>query len=230
MKKIKDLIQIAGVSDRNEANLLMACGVEYLGFPLRLPINKEDISDADAAEIIQSLKKPYKGILITYLETAEEIFNLCKYLGTTYVQIHGKISIDEMHMLKQMYPEIQIFKSLIIRKGNVNSLKNDIEIFSPIVNAFITDTYDPISGACGATGKTHDWKISRYLVEISPIPVILAGGLNPKNVRQAILQVRPAGVDVHTGVENKWGRKDKNLVMSFIFEAKKGFESISKKD
>jgi hypothetical protein len=53
--------------------------------------------------------------------------------------------------------------------------------------------------ASGATGKTHDWRVSRRLVEVADKPVILAGGLNPENVKRAILEVRPAGVDSHSG-------------------------------
>jgi phosphoribosylanthranilate isomerase len=54
---------------------------------------------------------------------------------------------------------------------------------------FITDTFDPSTGASGATGKTHDWDISKSLVQLSPKPVILAGGLNAENVYEAILHV-----------------------------------------
>jgi phosphoribosylanthranilate isomerase len=92
-----------------------------------------------------------------------------------------------------------------------------------LVDAFITDTFDPATGASGATGKTHDWQISRRLVEISPQPVILAGGLTPDNVREAILAVQPAGVDCHTGVEDASGRKDADKVRRFVAEARAGF-------
>ncbi len=92
------------------------------------------------------------------------------------------------------------------------------------MNAFITDTFDPATGAEGATGKTHDWNISRELVKLSERPVILAGGLNPENVRKSIEFVRPVGVDVHTGVENSSGRKDETLVKKFVSQAKLGFK------
>jgi phosphoribosylanthranilate isomerase len=97
---------------------------------------------------------------------------------------------------------------------------------SPYVDAFITDTFDPVTGASGATGKTHDWLISKRFVELSPKPVILAGGLNAENVRQSILEVKPAGVDSHTGVEGLDGRKDPELIKKFVSEAKAGFEAI----
>jgi phosphoribosylanthranilate isomerase len=123
-------------------------------------------------------------------------------------------------------PDIEIIKSLVIYKDNYQELENMVQDLFQWVDYFITDTFDPVTGASGATGKTHDWKISKKLVEISPKPVILAGGLNPSNVRQAILQIKPAGVDVHTGVELSNGRKDYNLVGNFVLEAKQAFSDI----
>ena len=94
---------------------------------------------------------------------------------------------------------------------------------SGYVDAFITDTFDPVTGASGATGKTHDWEISRRIVEHSRHPVILAGGLTPENVGDAIRLVRPAGVDVHTGVEDDQGRKDRRRVEAFVTRARDAF-------
>lgn len=224
---MKNVIQVAGIIDKEEAQLILDCGVHYLGFPLRLPVNKEDISDSDAANIIKSLRPPNFGVLITYLNEAKEIIELCNYLGSRFVQIHGDITSEEMSRLKQIDPNLKIIKSLVVRKNNLDELETVVKKFSPYVVAFITDTYDPTTGASGATGKTHDWAISRHLVEISPKPVILAGGLNPSNVCKAILEVKPAGVDTHTGVEDKNGRKNRDMVLSFVSESKKGFELIS---
>jgi phosphoribosylanthranilate isomerase len=94
---------------------------------------------------------------------------------------------------------------------------------SPLVDAFITDTFDPKTGASGATGKTHDWRVSRRLVEAVDRPVILAGGLTPENVKRAILEVRPAGVDSHTGVEDSSGRKSRDKICKFLSEAQEAF-------
>jgi len=96
-------------------------------------------------------------------------------------------------------------------------------VLSQFVDAFITDTFDPDTGAEGATGKTHDWNVSKKLVRLSPKPVIIAGGLNHTNVRRAILEINPAGVDAHTGVEGKDGRKDFNLIKKFVEESRLGF-------
>lgn len=224
---MKDLIQIAGVVDKEEAKLLMKLGVDYLGFPLRLPLNKEDLTEDDAAEVIKIITPPYKSVLITYLNNADEIISFCDKLNVKIIQLHGEISFDELVRTKTLRPEIEIIKSLVVASDNYNKLVNMVEAFSPYVDAFITDTFDPATGAEGATGKTHDWSISKKLVELSPKPVIIAGGLNHKNVKQAILEIKPAGVDVHTGVELPNGRKSEELVKKFIEESKEGFAAIN---
>jgi phosphoribosylanthranilate isomerase len=223
---IKNLIQIAGVIDIEEAAMLMKAGVEYLGFPLRLPVNKEDLTEEEAVEVIKTIMYPHRAVLITYLNNAKEIIDFCDQLNVNIVQLHGKIPREELEKTKQLRPNLEIIKSLVVAADNYSELENIVRTLSPWVDAFITDTFDPSTGAEGATGKTHDWNISKKLVEISSKPVIIAGGLNPLNVKNAIMEIRPAGVDVHTGVENKSGRKDYELVRKFIEEAKKGFAII----
>jgi phosphoribosylanthranilate isomerase len=96
----------------------------------------------------------------------------------------------------------------------VGPFEAKVSKLSPFVDAFITDTFDPRTGASGATGKTHDWRVSRRLVEISARPVILAGSLTPENVTRAILEVRRAGVDSHTDVEDSRRRKSREKVQN----------------
>jgi len=220
---MKHFIQIAGIRDQQEAEMLIAAGVDWLGFPLRLMIHKEDLLEAEAVQIIKSLRPPHEGVLITYLNKADEIVTLCHGLGTGKIQIHGEITLEQLKAVKVLDSSLFVIKSLVVRDNNQNALEDEVHSLSPNIDAFITDTYDPASGACGATGKTHDWQVSRRLVEISPRPVILAGGLRPENVARAITEVRPAAVDVHTGVEGPDGRKDLRLVRAFIEQARAAF-------
>ncbi|MFB3897515.1 MAG: phosphoribosylanthranilate isomerase [bacterium] len=223
MKPIQNIIQIAGIKDADEAQLLIDAGVDYLGFPLRLEVHQEDISEEAAGRIIRASKPSTYGVLITYLDKASAIVALCTQLGTNIVQLHGRITIKELALIKEIDPEMSIIKSLIICGNNLPDLQIELEQYTPFVEAFITDTYDPTTGASGATGKTHDWSISRKLVEVSAKPIILAGGLNSDNVAQAIAIVRPAGVDVHTGVEGPDGRKDRKKVSEFVIAARTAF-------
>jgi phosphoribosylanthranilate isomerase len=217
------VIQVAGISDAAEAALLLEYGVRYLGFPLRLPVNREDLSEAEAAAIIRSLQPPARGVLITYLDQATAIVEFCRTLGARMVQLHGDISVAEIARLRELDPGLTIIKSLVIGLHPIALLERLVVEVGPHVDGFLTDTYAPDTGAAGATGRTHDWAVSRRLVELSPRPVILAGGLTPTNVRQAIKDVRPAGVDVHTGVEDASGRKDRTKVVAFLAEARAGF-------
>jgi phosphoribosylanthranilate isomerase len=225
----ENLIQIAGVIDAAEAQMLQQCGIRYLGFPLRLPIHREDLTEEEAAAIIRSLTPPVFGVLITYLDEASEIAPFCDALGARIVQLHGDIERDELKSLKTLDPNLIVIKSLVIGMGDDKALEAMVRELSPFVDAFITDTFDPKTGASGATGKTHDWRVSRRLVELADRPVILAGGLTPENVKRAILEVSPAGVDSHTGVEDSSGRKSREKVQKFLSEACEAFEIIKAK-
>jgi phosphoribosylanthranilate isomerase len=221
-----DFIQVAGVRGMDEANLLLDCGIRYLGFPLRLPVNKEDLSEAEAAAVILALRPPNFGVAITYQSSADDIVEFMKYLGASIVQLHGDITLRELVKLRKLRPELTIIKSLVIGERPYVQLVDTVQRLSASVDAFITDTFDPATGASGATGKRHDWSVSRRLVELSSRPVILAGGLTPENVREAIRIVAPAGVDTHTGVEDAAGRKDPGKVRRFASEARVGFELL----
>ena len=223
---MRGIIQIAGIMDRDEADMLAAEGVDWIGFPLRLTVNREDITEEAAAEIIRSLAPPARAVLITYLRTSDAILALCRKLGATTIQLHGDTPLAEIVRLKAAKPDLHVLKSLVVRSGNFDALKGIVSQYAGWVDGFITDTFDPDTGACGATGKTHDWSVSRSLVELSTRPVILAGGLTPDIVRQAILHVRPAGVDAHTGVEGPDGRKDRSKIRRFVSEARAAFSKI----
>ena len=225
-----NVIQIAGIIDRAEADLLMAAGVDFLGFPLRLAVNREDLSEARAAEIIKTIHEPHRAVLITYLSDALEIIRLCELLAVRIVQLHGAINISELKKIRRMEPQLKVIKSLVVRADNTTALMSELEMLSEYVDAFITDTFDPVTGATGATGRTHDWSISHLIVESSSRPVILAGGLNSSNVYKAIMTVQPDGVDAHTGVEAERGRKDRKMVSQFVQEARRGFMDLENPD
>jgi phosphoribosylanthranilate isomerase len=93
------------------------------------------------------------------------------------------------------------------------------QTYSGVVDAILLDT--KTKEGMGGTGQTHDWNISKKIVETVKKPVILAGGLNPGNVQAAIEAVRPYAVDVASGVENSPGIKDKEKIKEFLQKVKK---------
>ena len=217
---IADLVQVAGVSSLEEGRMLLDCGVDLLGFPLRLPVHAPDTSE-DQARLIISELGPAACVLITYENDPARLADLCRFLNVGTVQIHSDLSPDTLARIRDILP-LRIFKSYVVGRESM-SPELFVRDYAPVCDAFITDTFDSATGASGATGLVHDWRVSAELVRFSPCPVILAGGLTPANVRQAIKSVRPAAVDVHTGVENPSGAKDQELVKAFVREARAGF-------
>lgn len=219
-------IQIAGVLDFEELQMLVECRVPYIGFPLVLDYHKEDMPASEVKSALQKIHSGFEPVLITYLRSAKEINDLCKYLGSIrIVQLHSDIQPSEVLNLHRLNPNLFVIKSLIVKDNNLIELKKTIDEYKDCVNAFITDTYDSLTGACGATGKLHDWQLSRLLVQYSSKPIILAGGLNPENVHYAIEEVCPFGVDVHTGVEGDNKRKTKELVELFMSRGINAFKN-----
>ncbi|ALU44535.1 hypothetical protein PRUB_a3349 [Pseudoalteromonas rubra] len=227
MNNITNIIQVAGIIDREEAELCLAEGIEWLGFPLRLPSGKDDITEGDAISIIKDLSEPQAGVLISYMIDADEVSGFCSELGVKAVQLHGDISVAEMKKLRALRPDLYILKSLVVKEDNADELLTLVDEVAEYVDMFITDTFDPKTGAKGATGLTHNWDVSAELVRRSPKPLMMAGGLNPDNVADAIRKVKPAAIDAHTGLEGANGRKDRAKVQKFISEAQKAFAEIN---
>ena len=149
--------------------------------------------------------------------------SLVDALQVSWIQLHGDVDPANLPRLKALLPRLRIIKSLVIGKYPAEQLEKMVQLMAPYVDAFITDTYNPANGAEGATGLTHDWRISRALQLACPRPLILAGGLNADNVADAIRTVRPWGVDVHTGIEDASGRKSPRLTRLFVEAARAAF-------
>jgi len=211
-KKIK--IQIAGVSSLEDSIRLINLGVDGLGFTLRLPSGIHDgLTEEKAKKIIAALPPLVGTVLITYITNPIEAVDFCKYLGVNTIQLHAPVEKGVMTEMKNLLPNVKIIKSVnVVNLSAIDEVKN----YADEADAIILDTYDPKSGRHGATGITHDWAISREIVEACPMPVILAGGLNPDNVAEAIKFVKPWGVDVHTGIENADGTPSHEKAAAFV--------------
>lgn len=227
MVTVNNLVQVAGIIDAKEADLVIEAGADWIGFALRLPSGRDDISEQDAASIIKGLQAPHAGVLISYLTDAGEIDDFCRQLGVIAVQLHGDVATGQLRRLKEIRPDLFVLKSLVVKQDNADELMRLVDDTHSFVDMYITDTFDPRTGAKGATGLTHDWGVSAELVRRSPRPLMMAGGLNPGNVADAIRAVRPAAVDAHTGLEGPDGRKDRAKVAAFVAEARRAFAGIA---
>ncbi|MFP4370313.1 MAG: phosphoribosylanthranilate isomerase [Candidatus Kapaibacterium sp.] len=224
MRLIHPYLQAAGIKSLQEAIILMEAGFNYLGFPLRLDFHREDIPDNEVRKIVPEISPPCFPVLITYLTKSRQITELADYLNIKIIQLHAGISRNEIIDIKKKR-NFTLIKSIII-KGSLEKAIETLKHYEDICDAFITDTYDPETGASGATGKVHDPDISRKIVELSSKPVIIAGGLNPGNIKKAIFKTIPFGVDVHTGIEDSSGNKSKVLAVNFIRNVLNAYEQL----
>lgn len=218
------LIQVAGIRNLAEARLVLDQGAHWLGFPLRLPVNSPDLRPDQAQEIIKFVGGQ-RCVLITYETKAQELADLCQFLGTAMVQLHASITASGLAHIRDHLPSTLLIKSYVVGQETLGP-EAFAQAYTPYCDALITDTFDPKTGACGATGQTHDWSISAALVRAAPCPVMLAGGLTPHNVGAAIKKVRPAAVDVHSGVEDEQGHKDPSLVADFVQAAQAAWSGL----
>jgi phosphoribosylanthranilate isomerase len=212
------LYKLLGIKTVEEAMMVAKCGADFLGHPLVLDYHEPDLTIEELKDLIDKVCG-VEHVLITYQSAADEILALMDSLPLNWVQLHGEINPEEVAGISLSGKKI--IKSLIVRNDDLDAILSEAKKYCEFVDYFLLDTYDPATGASGATSKTHDWKLSRRLVESIDKPIILAGGLNPENLEESIQLVGPAGVDAHTGLEDKLGFKDYTKVKRFVEIAKK---------
>lgn len=217
-------VQIAGVSSLEEALFCYRTGVEALGFTLELPTGIHDgLTRQAAAQIIEALPNGILPVVITYLGTAQDASALIKETRCRAIQFHGSINPDEVRRFRDLLPEVRTIGRVTVSSSAAIAAAR--QLAPPEWDAIILDSIDPRTGQIGATGLTHDWSISRAIAEVVRIPVILAGGLTPDNVEEAIALARPAAVDVHTGIENPDGTRSFSKIHAFT---KKALQALSR--
>ena len=217
-------VKICGITNSDDARVALEAGADYLGFILypKSPryVTPEKIRElrlgneewASQSPISNPQSPQFVGVFVN--ETVESIADILAFTGLDYAQLHGDEPADFLQQLSG-----RAFKA--IRPTDVESAQDAASRFAPLglddgPQLFI-DAYDPAE--YGGTGKKADWQVAAELARRYP-RLMLAGGLTPANVAQAIRAVRPWAVDVSSGVEASPGRKDHNAVRAFVRAAK----------
>lgn len=180
-------------------------------------VSRDFISPLAAQSIAKQLPPFCNIVLATPITDVSELMRLANFIGVNILQLHGESTPEDIVQLRNNLPQIKIIKSLHIVDDSSIVMG---EKYIGVADAVLLDSIDLASKKIGGTGKTHNWNISKKIVEEYEIPVILAGGLNPENVADAVRFVRPYGVDVNSGTRGKDGFKDYRKMELFIKRAK----------
>jgi len=197
-------IKICGITNAEDALVAVEAGADALGFVF-YDKSPRCIEPAVAKRIIAQLP-PFVlsvGVFVNQdQETIRNIFNEC---GLAFAQLHG----DETSTFCESLDRPVLRALRLQGRGSLLALaeyKGRMGVRGFVVDAFSSDAY-------GGTGQTVDWSLAREVAKAAPI--LLAGGLTPKNVQEAIRQVQPYGVDVSSGVEDRPGKKDHEKIHAF---------------
>lgn len=209
-------VKICGITNTQEALIAISSGADALGFLLGLvyPSNDE-ITIETARRIISGLPPFISSVLVTHQASTDWVVRTSRAIRCSTVQLHGDFPIENIPALRRAVPHLRVTK--VVHVMDQTALDH-AERTAPAVDAIHLDTRT--ESRLGGTGITHDWAISARIVQNSQKPVILSGGLNPENVREAIKVVRPYAVDVNSGVENPDGTKSLEKIASFTRLAK----------
>ena len=212
-------VKICGIRRHEDALIAAELGADAIGLLVGQRHNSPDfISAAVARDISRALPPSVEPVLVTHIEDIDELERLLQQSGITTVQLHSEIASSSVERLRGRLPDVKIFKSVHVISADSVAYP---EAFRNLVDGLVLDSINVATDQVGGTGKTHDWSISRQIVTRYPeIPIILAGGLNSENVRSAIEQVRPFGVDVNSGTKAPDGFKDPRKMEAFIAQAK----------
>ncbi len=210
------IVKICGITNVEDALKCEELGADFIGTIVDVPVETpRKIGIETAREIHDEITPPVTGVAVMMPESIEEALRIYDGVLPAFIQLHGSEGVMFLKELRSLVP-CNIIKTIHV-KGE-DSIKEAVK-FSKFTDAILLDTP---SKEMGGTGKTHDWEISRKIVEAVQKPVILAGGLNPENVKEAVETVRPYGVDAASGVEKEPGKKDFDKVGRFVEGAKAG--------
>ena len=198
-------VKICGITNYNDAMTSIELGADALGFNFYKK-SPRNIDPSQAKSLIESLP-PLVSMVGVFVDefSPERVANIAHGVGVGSVQLHG----SEGPEYAKKISGVRVFKAFRIDD------KFDIESISNFpANAFFLDTKDKLLK--GGTGKSFDWTIALEIKKKGRI--ILAGGLKPENVFEAICKVQPYGIDVCSGIESEPGKKDRKKLEDLFYE------------
>jgi phosphoribosylanthranilate isomerase len=217
------LVQIYAIKTIEEAQMCINAGADRFGVVVgEVGKTPDETNHAQTRQIFEATPSHYQKMALTVETEVETIAAMVRETGAEILHLSGdigKLPPDGVLRLRKDLPGVQIVQAIPVSGPEAIELAL---AYQDVCDVCFLDSKDPNVEVIGATGAVHDWSVSRQIVEKMNIPVILAGGLSPENVAEAIAAVRPWGVDSNscTNLPGTWD-KDPERMRSFV-EAAKG--------
>jgi phosphoribosylanthranilate isomerase len=207
-------VKICCISSVEEASTAIRYGASALGLVSEMPSGPGVISEELIAEIAGVVPPGVATFLLTSKQNATEIIAQQRRCGVNTIQICDRLENGSYDEMRQAMPGISLVQ--VIHVGGDESIE-EAALVARHVDAILLDSGNQALAVkeLGGTGRAHDWRISTRIRESVSVPVFLAGGLKAQNVREAIEQVRPFGVDLCSGVRTN-GKLDEDKLGAFF--------------
>lgn len=204
-------VKICGNGSFYDLKIALSANADAFGFITGVNhVTEDDVSSKFAKQLVSSLPPFAASVAVTHLQNPQDLINIAEETCCNNLQIQNDVSLEDVDVIKSSLPHTKVIKAVHVT--GCEAIENAV-MFSQAADAIILDT--KTDTRIGGTGITHDWSISAEIVKRVKKPVILAGGLNPSNLAEAIEAVNPYAVDVHTGVK-KNGVRDFSLTKAFV--------------
>jgi phosphoribosylanthranilate isomerase len=210
-------VQVYGITTTEDAAEVDRLRPDSVGVVLDEGVPTWDSVDADTARAIVTALPHVRVVALSLSTEPDRILATFKTIGPDIVHLARADAIDDatLQRIRAKIEPAQLMLTVPVEGPDAIDVARRL---SEVGDCLLLDTKHPDTGVVGASGHTHDWSVSADIVNTLDIPVVLAGGLGPENVRDAISAVRPFGVDseTRTSLESDRRRKDIAKVESFI--------------
>jgi phosphoribosylanthranilate isomerase len=208
-------VKICGITRKEDLDAAAAAGADAVGFVVGAAASPRNLSLEKAEKLFRQVPPFVKSVLVTVPISVDELVENCRKLSPDVIQIHGENRCNAA-LIQEKIPSKPIITAV-----NANS-PDALEVAQAASKTFDGVLLDSLAdGQYGGTGVVHDWTLSKRIRKaVHPTPLILAGGLNPENVAEAVCVVQPYAVDVSSGVELQPGRKDNQKMINFVKNAR----------